>query len=163
MWMLDATECHYADPKSKRLRDFPRADELQFSQAKSLIFRTVHKLLAHRPVGRAHYSNFGSVVGLAGPGGDQSTGNSNGMLSTLNAGTTTPGADSYAYYQGAAMATPHVAGVVALMYAVKPRATPDQIKSARKSSARAFPATCSQCGTGIVDAPGAVAAITRDV
>ena len=109
--------------------------------------------------GRAYYSNFGTVVDLAGPGGDQSTGNSNGILSTLNAGTTTPGADSYAYYQGTSMATPHVAGVVALMYAVKPSATPDQIKAALKSSARAFPATCSQCGAGIVDAPGAIAAI----
>ncbi len=110
--------------------------------------------------GRAYYSNFGAVVDLAGPGGDQSGGNSNGILSTLNAGTTTPGADNYVYYQGTSMATPHVAGVAALMYAVKPSATPDQIESALKSSARAFPATCSECGTGIVDAPGAIAAIT---
>jgi serine protease len=110
--------------------------------------------------GRAYYSNYGTVVDLAGPGGDQSAGNSNGILSTLNAGTTTPGADSYAYYQGTSMATPHVAGVAALMYAVKPSATPDQIESALKSSTRAFPATCSQCGTGIVDAPAAIAAIS---
>ncbi len=110
--------------------------------------------------GRAYYSNYGSVVDLAGPGGDQSSGNSNGILSTLNAGTTTPGADSYAYFQGTSMATPHVAGVAALLYAVKPTATPDQIESALKTSARAFPATCSQCGTGIVDAPAAIAAIS---
>lgn len=110
--------------------------------------------------GRAYYSNFGTVVDLAGPGGDQSAGNSNGILSTLNAGTTTPGADNYVYYQGTSMATPHVAGVAALMYAMKPSATPDQIESALKSSVRAFPATCSQCGAGIVDAPGAIAAIT---
>ena len=109
--------------------------------------------------GRAYYSNYGAVVDLAGPGGDQSSGNSNGILSTLNAGTTTPGADSYAYFQGTSMATPHVAGVAALLYAVKPTATPDQIASALTTSARAFPATCSQCGTGIVDAPAAIAAI----
>lgn len=109
--------------------------------------------------GRAYYSNYGAVVDLAGPGGDQSSGNSNGILSTLNAGTTTPGADSYAYFQGTSMATPHVAGVAALLYAVKPTASPDQIESALKTSARAFPATCSQCGTGIVDAPAAIAAI----
>ena len=109
--------------------------------------------------GRASYSNFGAVVDVAAPGGNQSTGTTNGILSTLNAGTTTPGADSYVYYQGTSMATPHVAGLVALMYAVKPTATPDQIETALKGSARAFPATCSQCGTGIVDAPAAIAAI----
>lgn len=109
--------------------------------------------------GRAYYSNFGTVVDVAGPGGDQSVSNSNGILSTLNAGTTTPGADNYAYYQGTSMATPHVAGVAALMYAVKPSATPDQIEAALKSTARAFPATCSQCGTGIVNATAAIAAM----
>jgi serine protease len=109
--------------------------------------------------GRAYYSNFGSLVDVAAPGGDTRSSASNGILSTLNAGKTTPGADNYAYYQGTSMATPHVAGVAALLYAVKPSATPDQIEAALKSSARAFPATCSQCGTGIVDAPNAIAAI----
>ena len=110
--------------------------------------------------GRAYYSNYGTVVDVAAPGGDTSGGSANGILSTLNAGTQGPGADNYAYYQGTSMATPHVAGVVALMYQAKPTATPDQIEAALKSSARAFPATCSQCGTGIVDAPAAIAAIT---
>lgn len=110
--------------------------------------------------GKASYSNFGTLVDVAGPGGEMSTGTANGILSTLNAGTTTPGADNYAYYQGTSMATPHVAGVVALMYAVKPTATPDQIEAALKSSARAFPASCSGCGTGIVNATAAIAAIT---
>ncbi|MBN8506369.1 MAG: S8 family serine peptidase [Burkholderiales bacterium] len=107
--------------------------------------------------GKAYYSNFGSLVDVAAPGGDTSGGSANGILSTLNAGTTTPGADNYAYYQGTSMATPHVAGVVALMYQAKPAATPDEIETALKTSTRAFPATCSQCGTGIVDAPAAIA------
>ncbi|MFN8850395.1 MAG: S8 family serine peptidase, partial [Inhella sp.] len=92
-------------------------------------------------------------------GGEMSTGNTNGILSTLNAGTTTPGADNYAYYQGTSMATPHVAGVAALLYAVKPTATPDEIESTIKTTARAFPAACSGCGTGIIDAAAAVAKI----
>jgi serine protease len=114
----------------------------------------------NRTGGRAYYSNYGSIVTLAAPGGDMRSTSSDGILSTLNAGTTTPGADSYAYYQGTSMATPHVAGVVALMLSAKPTATPDEVKAALQSSARAFPATCSQCGSGILDAAAAVAAIT---
>ncbi|WP_457325692.1 S8 family peptidase, partial [Roseateles sp. P5_E11] len=109
---------------------------------------------------RAYYSNYGAIVTLAAPGGDVRSSSSNGILSTLNAGTKAPGADSYAYYQGTSMATPHVAGVVALMMSAKPTATPDQIKAALISSARAFPGSCSQCGAGILDAAAAVAAIT---
>lgn len=108
---------------------------------------------------RAYYSNYGSVVTLAAPGGDVRSSASNGILSTLNAGKQAPGADSYAYYQGTSMATPHVAGVVALMLSAKPGATPDEVKAALQSSARAFPGTCSGCGSGILDAAAAVTAI----
>ena len=110
----------------------------------------------NRSGGRAYYSNFGSIVAVAAPGGDVRTSSANGILSTLNAGTTAPGADSYAYYQGTSMATPHVAGVVALMLAKNPALTPDEVATRLKASTRAFPATCSQCGTGIVDASAAV-------
>ena len=103
--------------------------------------------------GKASYSNFGATVEVAAPGG---SGGVNSVLSTLNAGTTTPGADSYALYNGTSMATPHVSGVVALMLSVKPTLTPDQVTSILQSTARAFPATCSQCGSGIVNASAAV-------
>jgi serine protease len=105
---------------------------------------------------KAYYSNYGSVVDVAAPGGDMSGGTANGVYSTLNAGTTTPGADSYAYYQGTSMATPHVVGVVALMLAKNSALTPDQVESMLKSTARAFPGNCNQCGAGIVDASAAV-------
>jgi serine protease len=103
--------------------------------------------------GKASYSNFGATVEVAAPGG---SGGANSVLSTLNAGTTTPGADSYALYNGTSMATPHVSGVVALMLSAKPTLTPDQVLSMLQSTARAFPATCSQCGAGIVNASAAV-------
>jgi serine protease len=103
--------------------------------------------------GKASYSNFGATVEVAAPGG---SGGVNSVLSTLNAGSTSPGADSYALYNGTSMATPHVSGVVALMLSVKPTLTPDQVTSILQSTARAFPATCSQCGSGIVNASAAV-------
>lgn len=103
--------------------------------------------------GRASYSNFGAGVTLAAPGGDKS----GGILSTLNAGRSTPTTDSYVAYAGTSMAAPVVSGVVALMLAANPKLTPDQVATLLKGSARAFPAACSQCGAGLVDAGAAVA------
>ena len=108
--------------------------------------------------GRAYYSNYGSIVDIAAPGGDLSGGNADGILSTLNSGTTTPGSDSYAYYQGTSMATPHVAGLAALLYAVDGSITPAEVESILTSTARSFPVTCSGCGAGIIDAEAAVVA-----
>jgi len=112
----------------------------------------------NRNGGRAYYSNYGAVVDVAAPGGDVRTGSANGILSTLNSGRARPGTDSYAFYQGTSMATPHVAGVAALLYEVDPAITPDQVESTLKSTARSFPASCNQCGSGIVDAASAVEA-----
>ncbi|ATQ73175.1 peptidase S8 [Massilia violaceinigra] len=106
--------------------------------------------------GRASYSNYGTLIDVAAPGGD--TGGL--ILSTLNAGTGAPGADNYANYAGTSMATPHVAGVAALMLSKNSALTPDEIESKLKSTARAFPATCNSCGTGIVDALAAVKSVT---
>ena len=114
----------------------------------------------NRSGGRAYYSNYGNVVEVAAPGGDVRSGASNGILSTLNAGTAGPAADSYAWYQGTSMAAPHVAGVAALLYALEPQLTPDQLLAALQSSARPFPASCSGCGVGIVDATSAITALT---
>ena len=107
---------------------------------------------------KASYSNFGSKVAIAAPGG----GSGDGILSTLNTGATVPAADSYAYYQGTSMATPHVTAVVSLMLSADPSLTPAQVLAKLQSSARAFPtgtgADCSPalCGAGIVNAAAAL-------
>ena len=100
---------------------------------------------------RTSFSNYGSIVDVAAPG--------EGILSTLNAGSTVPGADSYVPKSGTSMAAPHVAGVAALMLAKNAALTPDQVESMLKSSARAFPVspgTTTTIGAGIVDAKKAV-------
>ncbi|AZZ96014.1 S8 family peptidase [Pseudoalteromonas sp. R3] len=107
--------------------------------------------------GRAYYSNYGSNIDVAAPGGAQSFANDpEGILSTYNSGSNTPSSDSYAYSQGTSMAAPHVAGVAALIKQAKPSASPDEVESILKSTARSFPATCSSCGSGIIDASAAV-------
>jgi len=114
-----------------------------------------------RTGGRASYSNFGAKVAIAAPGG----GGNDGVLSTLNTGTSTPGADSYAWFQGTSMASPHVAGVASLMLSVNPALTPAEVLARLRQSARAFPAgtgsdcTTALCGAGIVDAAATLAAL----
>ncbi|BDF95487.1 S8 family peptidase [Pseudoalteromonas haloplanktis] len=109
--------------------------------------------------GRAYYSNYGTSIDVAAPGGAQSFANdSEGVLSTHNSGSSSPSSDSYHYSQGTSMAAPHVAGVAALIKQAKPNATPDEIESILKSTTRSFAASCNNCGTGIVDAAAAVAA-----
>lgn len=113
---------------------------------------------------RAYYSNYGSTVEIAAPGGDTLLGKT--ILSTLNTGTTTPvaspGGDTYANYQGTSMATPHVVGVVSLLRSVNPSLTPGQVLSILQSTTTPFPVgsscTTSACGAGIVNAAAAVVA-----
>lgn len=114
---------------------------------------------------RSYYSNYGSSVEIAAPGGEQYYSNDpGGVLSTLNTGTTTPASDTYIYYQGTSMASPHVAGVVSLMTSVNPYLSPDQVRQLLQSTAKAFPggSSCntSICGSGLVDAYAAVDAST---
>ncbi|MBI5567685.1 MAG: S8 family serine peptidase [Chloroflexi bacterium] len=115
---------------------------------------------------RAYYSNFGSVVDIAAPGGAQSFANDPaGVLSTLNAGTTTPGADNYIYYQGTSMAAPHVAGIASLVVSLIPSATPAQVSQIMRNTVKAFPggSTCntSICGPGIASAFNSVNGLPR--
>lgn len=108
---------------------------------------------------RASYSNFGAGVDVAAPGGNMSAGTTAGILSTYNSGGSTPATDNYNYLQGTSMATPHVAGVAALMLGRNPSLKPDEVEVLLKSSARAFPVACAGCGRGIVNATAAVRSV----
>ncbi|GAB4099974.1 S8 family serine peptidase [Sinomonas halotolerans] len=107
--------------------------------------------------GLSYYSNYGSAVDLTAPGGDVRT-SGGGILSTLNTGTSTPAGAGYAFYQGTSMATPHVAGLAALMKSRDPSLSPSQVESTLKQGTRAMPAGCSLgCGAGLSDATATMA------
>ncbi|KKZ71953.1 S8 family serine peptidase [Streptomyces showdoensis] len=119
---------------------------------------------------RSFYSNYGSIVDVAAPGGETRratdtpgtvTTPENGIYSTLNSGTTVQSAENYKPYQGTSMAAPHIAGLAALLKSAKSTLTPAQIESAIKTNARPLPGTCTGgCGTGIADAAKTVDAVT---
>ncbi|MGW5399490.1 S8 family peptidase [Streptomyces sp. NPDC003952] len=119
---------------------------------------------------RSFYSNFGTIIDVSAPGGETRratdtpgtvTTPENGILSTLNDGATTPGAEIYKPYQGTSMAAPHIAGLAALLVSAKPSLTPAQVESAIKANARPLAGTCTGgCGTGLADAAATVAAVT---
>lgn len=122
----------------------------------------------NRSGGKAYYSNFGNAVEIAAPGGAQTFINDpNGILSTLNSGTTGAAADDYRYYQGTSMAAPHVTGLVSLMLSANPGLTPAQVLAQLQNSARPFPTgtggdcTSALCGAGIINAAAAVGAVSR--
>ncbi|GAB6196737.1 S8 family serine peptidase [Lysobacter xanthus] len=99
---------------------------------------------------RSSFSNYGAAVDVSAPGSS--------ILSTLNSGTTTPSTETYASYSGTSMASPHVAGTVALIQSRRKALglallTPAQVESNLKANTYPIPAGCSLgCGTGIINA-----------
>jgi len=136
---------------------------------------------------KVDYSNFGPQITISAPGGNcvNETGTClYPILTTTNAGTTSPTTNTYSnsfdYSVGTSFSAPMVAGTIALMLSVDPALSLATIKSKLKSTARAFPAvdatsgipvchapdgsdqiecycTTSTCGAGILDAPQALA------
>ncbi len=90
---------------------------------------------------RAPYSQFNAMIDIAAPGGDSSSdldadGFPDGVLSTLASREGRTQIDfNYGFYDGTSMATPHVAGVVALMKAVNLGLTPDSLDQLLSSGA----------------------------
>ena len=131
---------------------------------------------------RAYYSNFGYLtkkdgyvgVDISAPGGDDQDSFVPGggsvpaggeIYSTLNDGKTVQGNPTYGAEEGTSMASPVAAGVVALMYSIKPNLTDDQVWQILKTTATPFAngTECASlpgyCGIGIVNAGAAVAAV----
>lgn len=70
--------------------------------------------------------------------------------------------DDYSSFNGTSMATPHVSGVVALMKAVNPKLSPQQVKRILEETAKALgPNPQNEFGHGLVQADLAVASAQR--
>ncbi len=106
----------------------------------------------------APYSNYGAIVSFAAPGGDSDNyGLAGEIYSTIE--------NAYGYKEGTSMASPHAAGVSALLYSVDPTLTPDAVTLILRTTAEPFPTTAppatnctiaKPCGAGIINASAAV-------
>jgi serine protease len=119
---------------------------------------TIHQELAD-------YSNFGTSIDVAAPGGDlqfdvNGDGHGDGVLSTSGDDTSGSIKMAYAISQGTSMAAPHVSGVIALMKSVYPSLTPNQfeilLKSGDLTQDIGLPGRDNSFGYGLIDANKAV-------
>lgn len=110
---------------------------------------------------KASYSNFGTYVDIAAPGGEMQQGVDFGVLSTVADDSSGVRVPAVAFSQGTSMAAPHVAGVIALMKAVYPGLTEVQFMELLQSCAITNKTTAcgrdNHLGYGQIDAYKAVA------
>lgn len=121
---------------------------------------------------RAYYSNYGRGVTYAAPGGDKHLGANGGILSTVNQGGGINGS-GLDYKQGTSMASPHVAGLFGLVFALgaEQGISAEQAKQIVYSTTHEFGEGGDQnnacvgkkaCGHGIIDANAALTALVQD-
>ena len=117
---------------------------------------------------KASYSNYGaSWVDVAAPGGEMRSdvngdGEPDGIFSTHATGGGDSRFATYELLQGTSMASPHVAGVVALMKTVKPAMTPAEVDTLLAQGLLTDdigPAGADDLGIGLVNAFKAVQAV----
>ena len=103
----------------------------------------------------AYYSNYGSPIDAAAPGGDCGPGATCvGQYLIANTGISSSGAATYLLYAGTSMATPHVSAVAAYVRSIHPTWTPGQVREWIKETAQPI-GSRQYFGAGMVDADAA--------
>lgn len=97
---------------------------------------------------RSDFSNYGKIVDVSAPG--------DGIMSTVDLGTTVSTGAGYTEYDGTSMAAPQVAGIIALMKSVDSSLTADRAKQVLKQSAKPLTCNVNACGAGIANAASAL-------
>lgn len=124
------------------------------------------KVASTGPAGlRSYFSNYGPTVTFAAPGGDKRYGEAGAILSTVNPGGGYNNS-GFGFYQGTSMASPHVAGVAGLVYAISDKVLkPEQVEQILYTTTHDFGKSADAnkscvgkkpCGHGILDAENAV-------
>lgn len=109
----------------------------------------------------APYSNFGPQIDVVAPGGDTGVdqngdGYGDGIIQQTFKAAGQP--YTYLFFEGTSMASPHVAGVAALMLSRQPNASPDQIRDTLLRTALNLGPT-EQYGAGLIQARAAIDAL----
>lgn len=109
---------------------------------------------------KASYSNFGSKVDIAAPGGEQAEdadgdGQGDGVLSTVE--------DFVTFYQGTSMAAPHVAGIAMLMKSQDRALTQEDVRTILVDTSSPDLDCPEGCGAGRVSAAAALFGIDGDL
>ncbi len=117
---------------------------------------------------KAPYSSFGPSLDIVAPGGNTSLNQNgdeyaDGVLQ--NTFSDTPVDWGYWFFQGTSMSTPHVSGLAALILALNPALTPDEVRNILQSTAedKGDDGWDPTYGWGIIDAQAALESVTPEV
>lgn len=108
----------------------------------------------HSGDGLAGYSNYGSTIDICAPGGDGTDRNGDGYMDGVLQNTFSGTSEGYYFYTGTSMASPHVAGVAALVKAIDPSLTNAEIRTILETTAEDLGTSGwdQYFGNGLVDA-----------
>jgi serine protease len=104
--------------------------------------------------GLASYSNYGSTIDICGPGGDNVDRDGDGYIDGVLQNTFDSSGDGYFFYYGTSMASPHVAGVAALVWSIDSGLTNAEVRDILETTAEDLGTSGwdQYFGYGLVDA-----------